>query len=180
MISRAPGRGWLIFGGILSILVGFFAIAAPGLFGYILTQLIGAFCLVSGFLALFQAVFGKQRPHRFLSALSAIIRIAAGSALFFYTVAGMAALTLILAVVFLTEGIVCIVTSFRMRENPAWVWLLLNGVTALVLGGMVYARWPVDAAWVVGLLYGIQSVFSGFTMLMLGLKTVDVDADSRR
>ena len=171
LAPAAPGRGWLIFGGILSILVGAFAIAAPGLFGYILTQLIGAFCLVSGLIALFQAVFGKLRPHRFLSALSAIIRIAAGSALFFYTVAGMAALTLILAVVFLTEGIVCIVTSFRIRENPAWVWLLLNGVTALALGGMVYARWPLDAAWVVGLLYGIQSIFSGFAMVMIGLKT---------
>jgi len=62
--------------------------------------------------------------------------------LFFYTVAGMAALTLILAAVFLTEGIVCIFTSFRMRDNPAWIWLLLNGIVALILGGMIFARWP--------------------------------------
>ncbi|TSA37842.1 MAG: HdeD family acid-resistance protein [Verrucomicrobiaceae bacterium] len=167
----SPGRGWFIFGGALSILVGMFAIAAPQIFSFILTQLIGAFCLVSGLISLFQAIFGKHRSHRFLSSLSAVIRIAAGSMLFFYTVAGMAALTLILAAVFLTEGIVCIFTSFRMRDNPAWIWLLLNGVVALILGGMIYSRWPVDAAWLVGLLYGIQSIFSGSAMLMVGLKT---------
>ncbi|MEI6280234.1 MAG: DUF308 domain-containing protein [Verrucomicrobiae bacterium] len=171
LVSQAPGRGWLIFGGLLSILVGFFAIGVPVLFGYILTQLIGAFCLVSGLISLFQAVFGKQRPHRFLSAISAIIRIAAGSALFFYTVAGMAALTLILAVVFLSEGVVCLITSLQLRENPAWIWLLLNGVVALVLGGMIYRHWPMDDGWVIGLLYGIQSIFSGMTMLMIGLKS---------
>jgi len=164
-------RTWLVFGGILSLLIGVFAIAAPNLFSFVLTQLIGALCLVSGVISLFQALFGKSSQHRFFSTLSAIIRIAAGSSLFFFTEAGMAALTLILAVVFVTEGIVCIVTSFRLRANPAWVWLLLNGIVALILGGMIYSRWPVDAAWMVGLLYGIQSLFSGSAMLMMGMSS---------
>ncbi len=171
VVSQAPGRKWLIFGGIVSVLVGGFAIASPVVFSFILTQLIGAFCLVSGLISLFQAVFGAERPHRFLSGFSAVIRIAAGSALFFYTVAGMAALTLILAVVFLTEGIVCAITALRMRSNPAWVWLLLNGLTALLLGYVIYAKWPIDASGVIGVLYGIQSLFSGVAMLMIGLKT---------
>lgn len=167
--SLSSSRGWFLFGGVLSLLVGVFAIGAPGLFSFVLTQLIGALCLVSGVISLFQALFGKHRPHRFFSSLSAIIRIAAGAALFFFTEAGMAALTLILSIVFVTEGIVCIVTSFQMRANPAWGWLLLNGIVALILGGMIYARWPLDAAWIIGLLYGIQSIFSGSAMLMMGL-----------
>lgn len=164
-------RTWLIFGGIISLLVGVFAIAAPNLFSFVLTQLLGALCLVSGGVSIFQALFGKNSPHCFLSSLSAIIRIAAGSALLFFPIAGVAALTLIIAVVFLFEGIGCIVTSLRMRSNPAWVWLLLNGIVALILGGMIYARWPIDAAWVIGLLFGIQSLFSGSAMLMMGISS---------
>ena len=159
----------MFFGGILSLLVGVFAIAAPYQFSNLLTQLIGALCLVSGLISLFQAFFGQNRRHQIYSVLSAIIRIAAGAALFFFTEAGLAALTLILAIVFLAEGLACIVTAFRLRTNPAWIWLLLNGVAALVLGGMIYARWPVDAAWTVGLLFGIQSLLSGLTMLTLGI-----------
>ena len=169
--SGSRSRGSFIFGGILSLLVGAFAIAAPNLFSIVLTQLLGALCLVTGLVAIFQALFGKSRPHRLLSSLSAVIRIAAGSALLFFPIAGVAALTLIVAVVFLLEGIVCIVTSFQMRANPAWIWLLLNGIVALILGGMIYERWPLDAGWVVGLLYGIQSLFSGSAMLMMGLSS---------
>ena len=167
--SSVPSRGWLAFAGILSTLVGIAAIAAPALFSVILTQILGVFCLVSGVVSLGLAIFGKDRPHRFLSGLSGIIRIAAGAALLFCAVAGVVVLTLVLAAVFLSEGIVCIFTSLRMRSNPAWFWLFLNGVVALVLGGMIYAKWPIDAAWVVGLLYGIQSVFSGVSMLMLAM-----------
>ena len=162
-------RGWFIFGGLLSILVGIIAIAVPEFFSFVITQLIGALCLVTGFISLFQAIFGKNRTHRVFSSLSAIIRIAAGSVLLFFPVAGVAALTLIVAIVFVTEGIVCIVTSLRLRQNPAWVWLLLNGVVAIVLGAMIYERWPLDAAWILGLLYGIQSLFSGSAMLVMGL-----------
>lgn len=166
---HSRSKGWFIFGGVLSVLVGFFAIAVPVLFSFILVQLLGALCLVTGLIALFQGIFGKNSHHRLLSSLSAVIRIAAGSALFFFTSSGVAALTLILAALFLSEGVVCIVTSFRMRVNPAWIWLLLNGIVALILGGMIYAHWPMDSEWIIGLLYGIQSIFSGSAMLMMGL-----------
>jgi len=162
-------RGWFLFGGGLSIVVGLFAIAAPSVFSLILTQLLGAFCLVSGGVGLFLAIFGKNRPHRFLSGFSGVIRLAAGYALFVCAATAMLLITLILAGLFLAEGIICVVTAFRMRENSAWIWLLLNGVTALVLGDMIYARWPLDGLWVIGLLYGIQSIFSGVTLVMLGL-----------
>jgi uncharacterized membrane protein HdeD (DUF308 family) len=167
--SQSPSKAWLLIGGVLSILVGFFAIGAPALFSYVITAFIGALCLVSGVIGLFQALFGKDTAHRILSILSAVIRIAAGSVLFLFTKSGMETLTLILGAVFFAEGIVCIVTSLRLHANAAWIWLFLNGVVALVLGGMIYARWPIDSEWVIGVLYGIQSLFSGVAMLMLGL-----------
>ena len=158
----------MLLGGGLSILVGFFAISAPVLFSYVITAFIGALCLVSGIIGFFQALFGKDISHRILSGFSAVIRIAAGSALFIFTESGMETLTLILGVVFLVEGVFCIFTSIRIRTNKAWFWLFLNGVVALLLGCMIYARWPLDSGWVIGLLYGIQSIFSGSALLMLG------------
>jgi uncharacterized membrane protein HdeD (DUF308 family) len=169
--SLVPSRGWLLFGGIISLLAGILAMVAPGLFAYILTQFLGALLLVTGLSGLFQAIFGKNTPHRVLSFLSAIVRAAAGSALFFFTDAGMATLTLLLAAVFVAEGIFCLATSIRIRSNPAWVWLLLNGLVAIILGGMIYARWPSDSSWAIGILFGIQSLFNGATLLMLAIKS---------
>jgi uncharacterized membrane protein HdeD (DUF308 family) len=164
-----PSRGWLLFGGILSIATGILAVIIPGMFSYILTAFIGALCLVSGGIGLFQAVFGHDTAHRFLSGLSAAIRFAAGAALFLFTSSGMLTLTLILGAVFVVEGVFCIITSFRMRSNPAWFWLLLNGIVAAILGWMIFSKWPMDAEWVIGILYGIQALFSGVSMLMLAI-----------
>lgn len=168
--SPSPKRGLLILGGVVSLLAGVFAIAAPGIFTVVLTEFLGALLLVTGLVGFFQALFGKNTAHRLLSILSAGVRVAAGSALFFVTGEGMAILTLILAGVFVAEGIFCISASFNLRSNPAWIWLLLNGVVALVLGGMIFSKWPSDAAWIIGLLYGIQSIFSGSALLMLGVR----------
>jgi uncharacterized membrane protein HdeD (DUF308 family) len=169
--SNPPKRGLLIFGGVVSLLTGLFAFAAPGIFSFVLTEFLGALLLVTGLVGVFQALFGKDTAHRLLSLLTAVIRVAAGSALFFLTGEGMSILTLILAAVFVAEGIFCIVASFSLRSNPAWIWLLLNGVVAIVLGGMIFSKWPSDAGWVIGLLYGIQSIFSGSALLMLGLRS---------
>lgn len=55
-----------------------------------------------------------------------------------------------------------------MRANPAWMWILLNGIVAFILGIMIFNRWPADSAWIVGLLFGIQSIFGGASLLTMG------------
>ena len=54
--SQSPGKVWMLLGGALSILVGFFAITAPALFSYVITAFIGALCLGSGLIGFFQAL----------------------------------------------------------------------------------------------------------------------------
>jgi uncharacterized membrane protein HdeD (DUF308 family) len=169
--TSLPHRGWLIIGGIVSMLAGFFAIAAPGIFSVVITQFLGALLLLTGFVGIFQAVFAKNAAHRIQPLFFTVVRVAAGSALFFLTDEGMAIITLILSAVFVAEGIFCILISFVMRSNAAWIWLLLNGVLAIFVGVMIYLKWPSDDGWVIGLLYGIQSIFTGSTLLILGLRT---------
>ncbi len=167
--SLPQNRKWLLVGGALTILLGIAAMIFPGVFSMFVTQLIGAFLFVGGALALGSAIFDKGQPHRWLAAVSAVIRIAAGWVLFIYTPSGLLALTLVLAIAFTAEGVLCIVGAFGLRANPGWIWVLLNGVAALVLAGLIYVKWPADAAWVIGLLFGIQSIFSGSAFLMLGI-----------
>ena len=165
----SKSRGWLIAGGILSVLVGFLAIASPLLFSFVIAQFLGAFALVTGGISLFMALFGKEVTHRILEALFALIRIAAGLALFICVASSIAVITLIFAVFLIVEGIFLIAGAFKLRKHDGWSWTLINGIAALILGLMVYARWPSDSAWVLGLFFGINSLFSGLSLLMLGL-----------
>ena len=77
--STSPKRGWLIIGGIVSLLAGFFAIAAPGLFSTVITQFLGALLLVTGVVGIFQALFGKNAAHRVLSLLSSVVSVSISS-----------------------------------------------------------------------------------------------------
>lgn len=160
------GRGWLVAGGILSLAVGVAAIALPGVFGWVLTVFFGALCLVSGLFGVVQAVFVGGVPHRVQAGLSALVRLAAGVVLFVYTDAGVEVLTLILAVVFLLEGGFAI--GVALAGSGGRGWMLVNGVAAVVLAVLVFLRWPDDSAWVIGTLYGVQSILGGLALLMSG------------
>jgi uncharacterized membrane protein HdeD (DUF308 family) len=167
--ALSMSRGWLIVGGILSIFTGFLAIGSPLFFSVVIAKFLGAFALVSGAIALFVALFGKEVTHRALEALFALIRIAAGVALLICVASSIAVITLIFAMFLIVEGSFLIAGAFRLRKHSGWSWTLINGIAALILGIMVYSRWPSDSAWVLGLFFGINLLFSGMSLLMLGL-----------
>ncbi len=164
-----PSRRWIVASGILSVLVGLLALVAPVFFSQIFTQVVGAFLVVSGVAGLVVGIFGKHNSHRFFSLVTGLIRLGAGWMLFFNTASGLEALTVVLATVFILEGILCSVAAFGLRNNPAWIWILLNAIAAFLLGGMIYAGWPDDSAWTVGLLYGLQALVAGAALLTYGL-----------
>ena len=96
--ALSMSRGWLITGGVLSIIVGLMAMSSPLFFSVVIAQFLGAFALVSGAIALFLALFGKEVTHRALEALFALIRIAAGLTLLVCVASSIAVITLIFAV----------------------------------------------------------------------------------
>jgi uncharacterized membrane protein HdeD (DUF308 family) len=164
----SQSRGWLIFGGLLSVFVGFMAMSSPYFFSAFIVQFLGAFALISGCISLALAIFSKHVAHRVLDALLALIRIAAGIVLLRCVASSIAVITLILAVFLMVEGVFFIIGSFKLRAHSGWVWTLINGIAALVLGVMVYSRWPSDSLWVLGLFFGINSIFWGVSLLALG------------
>ncbi len=141
---------------------------SPLFFSVVLAQFLGIFALVSGVISLGVAVFGKQVTHRVLEGLLAVIRIIAGIVLLRCIASSIAVIALILAVYLIVEGIFSIIGAFKMRQHYGWVWTLINGIAAVVLGVMVYNRWPSNSAWVLGMLFGINSLFWGISLLSLG------------
>jgi uncharacterized membrane protein HdeD (DUF308 family) len=101
--------------------------------------------------------------------LSGVIRIAAGIILLRCIGSSVAIITLILAGYLAAQGFTAIFGAIKLRGNAGWVWTLINGVASLVLALLVFSRWPNDSASIMGLLFGIHTLFSGVSLLMLGL-----------
>lgn len=167
--ALSTSRGWLIFGGILSIVVGFSAISSPMLYSLMLARFLGIFALVSGVISLLLAIVGKHKGHRLMEALSGVVRIAAGIILLNCLASSVALITLVFALYLVVEGIVVSVTAIGMRGTPGWAWMLFSGIGSLLLGVLVYYRWPSNSITILGLFFGINLIMNGSSLLALGL-----------
>ncbi|WP_295394849.1 DUF308 domain-containing protein, partial [uncultured Thiodictyon sp.] len=56
--------------------------------------------------------------------------------------------TLIIAGVLLAVGALRIVMAIQHRGSPGWVWAVLGGIISILLGGVIFAQWPVSGTWV--------------------------------
>lgn len=167
--THHQSRIWYILGGILSILVGIYAMNRPGLATLAVTQVVGIIALASGIVIFFAAVFGKARQHRLYDFFSAALRIIVGLLLVSNVLKGVLVLTLVLGSVFVIEGIYGLVLGLKLRgKNPAWGWVVLSAVASLVLGFMLIAQFPGSAIWAIGMLFGINCLFTGATMIAYG------------
>ena len=92
-----------------------------------------------------------------------------GAYLLLRPVAGLASLTLALAIYLFAEGVLELILSFRLRPMPGSRWLLFDGIITLILAVMIWRTWPSSTEWVIGTLVGISMLFSGISRLMLCL-----------
>jgi len=99
----------------------------------------------------------------------AVFYLAAGAYLLAYPALGVAGLTLVLGIFLFAEGMADVIAYFSARKSGASAWMLLDGIITLVLGFMIWNRWPVGSLWVIGTLVGISMIMTGTTRLMMAL-----------
>jgi uncharacterized membrane protein HdeD (DUF308 family) len=85
-----------------------------------------------------------------------------------HPLAAAAFFTLMLAAAFFVGGLFRIVVALSERFY-GWGWVLLNGVVTLILGVMIWRRWPDTAFWVIGLFVGIDMLFAGWSLVITAL-----------
>jgi uncharacterized membrane protein HdeD (DUF308 family) len=158
---------WSIVLSVLMIIAGVVAIGVPMIAGVAVTALVAWLLIFSGLLHLAFAWRDGRAGTVLWEILLGIVYGAIGFYLLANPVAGLASLTLAIAIYLLIEGVLEFVLSFRLRPLPGSGWLLVDGIVTLLLAGMIWSTWPSSAAWVVGTLVGISMLFSGITRLML-------------
>jgi len=160
---------WSIGLSVMLILFGFVAIALPQVAGIGLNLLIGWLLAFSGAIHLMFAWYTRTTGGILWELMVSSLSIFIGVYLLFHPSAGLAALTLTLAIYLFAEGVLELVLRFRLRHMPGSVWLLLDGFITLILGALIWKMWPSSTEWAIGTLVGISMIFSGFSRLMLSL-----------
>jgi uncharacterized membrane protein HdeD (DUF308 family) len=175
-IARAPSRvgtGW----GFAVMLLGMLAIMAPFVSGVAVTATVAVLIAAAGLSMTVYAFKAGSFGKGLLQLLFGGITVLCGIAMFSTPVLSMLTLTGILLAYFLVDGIFVIIAGVRRKGEPGWGWMIISGIASIVLAVILWQKWPISGAYVIGMLVGIRLIFTGWSIAMLGMlgdATVDV------
>ncbi len=164
-LANGGGRNWSIAIGVLLIILGIAAIFLPFIAGIAVNLAVGWVLLFAGVLHLAYAWSARGAGAVIWQVIIGIVYILVAFYLLIHPARGLLTLTLVLAAYFIIEGILEIVTFFRLRSSGPAVWFLIDGIVTLVLGAIIWAHWPFSSVWAIGTIIGVSLLFSGITRL---------------
>jgi uncharacterized membrane protein HdeD (DUF308 family) len=158
-----------ILWGVSLVCLGVLAVASPLVAAVAVDVLVAWLIVLAGVVHLVIALHSREAGSVIWRLLVGLAYLFFGGYLIVRPVAGVASLTLLLASLFLVEGIFNIVLYFRAPSILRSSWFLLDGIVTLLLGLMIYMQWPSSSAWAIGTLVGVSLIFSGVTRVMVSL-----------
>lgn len=160
---------WSIVLGLLLIVFGMLAIGSPFLAAIAVTSVIAWLIIFAGVVHLILAFHAHGAGSLIWKLLVGLAYLFFGGYLVMHAVLGVTSLTLLLASLFLIEGVLNIVLFFKMRSVGGSSWVLIDGIITLLLGLMIYMQWPSSSVWAIGTLVGVSMIISGVTRVTLSL-----------
>jgi len=156
--------GWYFALGAFLILLGVIA-SGMAVATTLLTVVVLGWILLGAGAGMVVLSFLTGRWSGFLLTLAAgALSLIAGITILRYPLAGAVAITLMLGVILIAEGIYRTAASIVMRF-PNWGWSLVSGIVTLALGFMLVTNWQSTALWFLGLAVGIDLILHGFAWI---------------
>ena len=168
---------WSILCGAALIVLGVLAMGSPALAAVAVNAVISWLIVLAGVVHLSLAFYAHQAGSVFWKLLVGLAYVFFGVYLIAHPALGVVSLTLVLASLFLVEGIFDIALFFQMRAIGGSAWILADGIITLALGLMIYLQWPSSSNGALGTLVGVSLIISGMTRLMLSLAVRKAAAD---
>jgi uncharacterized membrane protein HdeD (DUF308 family) len=143
------------------ILAGALALVYPVVSSFAVVSLLGWVLIASGIVQAISLVDARYVPHFWLQLVSVVLSVVVGLLLIRHRGAGLLALTLLLLVYFMVEGISKVIFSLTIRPFPNWGWVLASGIVTILIAFYLWVSLPLTAVWLLGVLLGIQLICEG-------------------
>jgi uncharacterized membrane protein HdeD (DUF308 family) len=158
----------LLILGVLTVILGIFAMMAPGMAGITVAVMIGFLLLIAGVARGIFAFKAQSWGKGIVAFLLGLLTLIVGVYMVMNPGVALASLALFLAAFFIVDGIFEIIEAFQLKPIDGWGWMLFGGIVSILLGFMIWRQWPISGLWAIGILVGVKLIFSGMAMTMLG------------
>jgi len=162
MRRAIPGWGWTLAYGIVSVLIGVLAFAAPFPATLAATMVVGLSFLIGGFASVFAGF--RHHLHRGYALLFGALSIIAGGYMLLFPIGGALSLTLLLILWLGARGLMELYVGFRFKRLRAL--MLVLGIVNVALAIIVYATVPWSALALPGFILGASFVSGGVVAII--------------
>jgi uncharacterized membrane protein HdeD (DUF308 family) len=152
---------WYLIQGALMVLGGVLALVYPIVSSVAVVLFLGWVLIIGGVVQGISLIGAHHVPHFWLQLISVVLSVIVGVLFLRQPGEGLLAITLLLIVFFMVEGISKLVFALTIRPFPNWGWVLASGIIGILLSLFLWASVPVTAIWLLGVLLGIQLICEG-------------------
>lgn len=162
-------RNALMLLGIVLALMGLVVLLSPAAAGGAVVLVVAAVMVLAGIGLVAQGLRAGRRDGGAVSIVLGAVIAVLGVLVWLNPAIGSGFLTLLLMAFFVANGLWKVSTAWRFRGTRGWAWLLLSGLVSLLFVYLLWKEWPLSGAWAIGVLVGIDLLFTGISMVLLSL-----------
>ena len=166
-LDIASEWGWILAGGILSLIAGIFALMSPITTTFIAIGFISCALIVIGGFMMMSVCFIEQ-CYRLTTFLVGALQLALGILMATHTLTSLMVLTSVVAVMFLLDGIFRCAVGLNNKDMSGWVSYLVSGICSILFSIIVWSALPASSVYTLGILLGVNWVTYGFLRIILG------------
>ncbi|MGB0119793.1 MAG: DUF308 domain-containing protein [Solirubrobacterales bacterium] len=174
----SASSGWFKGIGILLIVLGAVAILFP-LFASLAVVKFAGWMMVIAAVFIFGSAFTiHEVGGTIVRILWSLVALIAGLILLLNTDGSVGFLTAILGIYFVFIGLMKLVVAGANRGENGAGWLAVSAILSLIIGLIIIADFNNAKDWAIGLLLGIDFIFAGMTLVMLGSSAKQLGKES--
>lgn len=159
---------WLTLG-LLTAVFGLLALGDAVAASVAVTLVTGILFVIAG---AGQIIVGLGEPgggHKIISVLLGIVMVLLGISFIKNPLEGTMSLALVVTILIAAGGIIRLFLAFAMRQTPYFWTGLLSGALSVLLAGYILANFAATSTSLLGILLGIELLFSGAGMIAFAL-----------
>lgn len=161
---------WFKIQSVLMVASGVLALAFPVTSSMALVTFLGWLLIATGLIQALGLIGAGSVPQFWLQLVSVSLFLIVGAMFVRNSSGGLLAISMLVVVLLMIEGVSKISLALTIRPFPNWAWLALGGAVSVALSFYLAYRLPAASAWLLGALLGLGLITEGLALGWLSWK----------
>jgi len=166
-VSIRDKWGWFLALGVTLILCGLFAVTLPTITSMAAGLVLSVTLVVVGFIKIIESLKVKEWTGFRWQLMIGVFEVAGGILIYVSPFKRALAITVLIAIVFVVQGIAQIGLALKVRPQTGWRWLLIAGLGALCASLALGMKIPFTQYYTASTIGGISLLLAGCAYVVM-------------